>query len=141
MKDNEQILIHELISQKREAIRLSKWWKDELDITEKLSAENSKLREENKLMLSDKVSEIIGLLLLENNAKKVSEYMDIATELRDKMRELQDDIRDDLKEEASLYTKCLEEKNKRLERNYKTMLFSFFVMFGSRLVLAVKLFL
>jgi uncharacterized membrane protein (DUF106 family) len=92
-------------------------------------------------MLSDKVSEIIGLLLLENNAKKVSEYMDIVVGLRDKMRELQDDIRDDLKEEADLYTKRLEEKNKRLERNYKAMLCSFFVMFGSRLVLVINLFL
>lgn len=141
MKNNEQALIHELLLQKEETIRLSKWWKDELKITEKLSAENSKLREENKLILSDKVSEIIGLLLLENNAQKVSEYMDIATELRDKMRELQDYIHDDLKEEASLYTKRLEEKNKRLERNYKAMLFSFFVLFGSWLVLVIKLFL
>ena len=141
MIDKEEILIHELLLQKQEAIRLSKWWKEEQELTEKLSAENSKLREENKLMLSDKVSEIIGLLLLENNAKKVSEYMDIATELRDKMRDLQDYIRDDLKEEASLYTERLEEKNKRLERNYKTMLFSFFVMFGSWLVLVIKLFL
>ena len=141
MKDNEQALIHELLLQKKEIIRLSKWWNDELKITEKLSAENSKLREENKLILSDKVSEIIGLLLLENNAQKVSEYMDIAVELRDKMRELQDYIHDDLKEEASLYTKRLEEKNKRLERNYKAMRFSFFVMFGSWLVLVIKLFL
>lgn len=139
--ENQEALIHELLLQKREAIRLSKWWRDELKITEKLSAENSKLREENKLILSDKVSDIIGLLLLENNAKKVSEYMDIAVELRDKMRELQDYIRDDLKEEASLYTKHLEKENKRLDRNYKIMLFSFFVLFGSWLVLLIKLFM
>lgn len=139
--ENQEALIHELLLQKREVIKLSKWWKDEIKITEKLSAENSKLREENKLILSDKVSDIIGLLLLENNAKRVSEYMDIAVELRDKMRELQDYIHDDLKEEKSLYTKRLEEKNKRLERNYKAMLFSFFVMFGSWLVLVIKLFI
>lgn len=141
MNDKEEILIQEILSQKRESLRLLKWWKDEQKLTEKLSVENSKLREENKLILSDKVSEIIGLLLLENNAKKVSEYMDIVVGFRDKMRELQDDIRDDLKEDANLYTKRLEEKNKRLYRNYKAMLFSFFVLFGSWLVLVIKLFL
>jgi cell division protein ZapA (FtsZ GTPase activity inhibitor) len=110
-------------------------------MTEKLSIENAKLKEENKLILSDKVSEIIGLLLLRNDAKNVSEYMDIVAELRDKMRELQDDIRDDLKDEERRDVEYLETKNRRLERNYKVTLFSFYVLFGSWLVLAVKLFL
>lgn len=141
MKDKEEILVQDLLLQKRESLRLMKWWKEEQKLTEKLSIENSKLKEENKLILSDTVSGIIGLLLLENNAKKASEYMDIAEALRDKMRWLQDEIRDDLKQEESKDKERLRNENKRLDRNYKITLFSFYVMFGSWLVLAIKLFL
>lgn len=141
MQDQEEILIQENLRQKTELIRLCNWWNEEKKMTEKLSIENAKLKEENKLILSDKVSEIIGLLLLRNDAKNVSEYMDIVAELRDKMRELQDDIRDDLKDEGRRDVEYLETKNRRLERNYKVTLFSFYVLFGSWLVLAVKLFL
>lgn len=141
MQDQEEILIQENLRQKTELIRLCSWWKDEQKITEKLSIENAKLKEENKLILSDKVSEIIGLLLLRNDAKKVSEYMDIVTELRDKMRELQDDIRDDLKYEERKDVEYLERENKRLKCNYKVTLFSFYMLFASWLVLAIKLFL
>lgn len=141
MKDKEEILVQDFISQKRELLRLLKWWKEEQKLTEKLSIENSKLKEENKLILSNTVSEIIGLLLLENNANKVSEYMDIVEALREKMRWLQDEIRDDLKQEESKDREWLKDENKRLDRNYKIALFSFYVMFGSWLVLAIKLFL
>lgn len=67
--------------------------------------------------------------------------MDIVEALREKMRWLQDEIRDDLKQEESKDREWLKDENKRLDRNYKIALFSFYVMFGSWLVLAIKLFL
>lgn len=67
--------------------------------------------------------------------------MDIVEALREKMRWLQDEVYDDLKQEESKDKEWLKDENKRLYRNYKIALFSFFVMFGSWLVLAIKLFL